>query len=670
MAKQTLWRRAGCLLTCGLAFGSFGNTVPDEGQIRSGELVRFEGEGLDGGLLVVGSSYAWHGPNERSLGWKGDWGMAASAREKDCAHLLWAALRKSDPKMPLCIAQSAHWERNYTNDIALLEADFAALSKLRPKWICFVTTAGNSDLAANERVPVAPYYIRMVEWFRRLNPEARVVLSTTGRLKGLAEAVRAYGVEKGYPVVDHDFLDDLSGGYRAYGLFRHPGVAWHPSDKGFEEMAHRYLKAWGLGDDPTSLSFKLAAVRRFQLDATIPFEQGTFYPGAQYTARVTVLPAAVRFAEADGRTLFRYELSADDTRLPSVPFDLSLLVAGRSCICTYTGRGKTARLLDLVPTGEDFDPCAAEHTKSVRFEAEGGAVSPQGYLSAGIGQADIRFVTEGRENRPYVENGRLFFTFSARSIGSWLGVMSIDPKEPSDLRLEGSIFFDYGDGLVRNDLAADLFHDTESGVWRAYVSNFSTAAARGSGKSQKRVVGGVNVAWCVDCPLHGAHVMKAKSLGLPGMNEDPDGIWDAEAGKWRLLLSEFTPAGIRASMWESASWDGPFVRLTPPVKADSTGTTVFPFKGRRYCLSGSVDRACYVYSYPMLEPIGRLSFDHPPWPEKKGWPHGRVWPAVAEVAGEGGRQCLMVTMDRENFQGMPKPNWTYGTLMVYVADSP
>lgn len=417
---------------------------------------------------------------------------------------------------------------------------------------------------------------------------------------------------------------------------------------------------------PADLSFELAAERRFQLDATVPMEAGTFYSGAQYTARVMALPAAVKFVAGDGEALFRYALAADDPRLPPVPFDLSLLVSGRSKIGVYTGMGETAKLLELVPPGPDFDPCAAAHTRTVRFETEGGAVSPRGFLSAGIGQADIRFVTEGRENRPYVENGRLFFTFSARSYASWLGVMSIDPTQPSDLRLEGAIFFDTGDGLVRNDVAADLFHDTEAGLWRAYVSNFSTGV--GSAGTSKRAPGGVNVAWSAECPLKGVHVMKAKPLGLTGMNEDPDGIWDDEAKKWRLLVSEFTSKGIRASMWESDAWDGPFVRLAGPVANDSTGTTIFPFGGRRYCLSGSSDRACYVYSYPLLEPVGKLRFDHPPWPDGKGGPHGRVWPAVAAFTQDGRTRYLLVTMDRTNFPCMPNPNWTYGKLMVYVTD--
>ncbi|MBQ5796319.1 MAG: hypothetical protein IIW14_10045, partial [Kiritimatiellae bacterium] len=100
-----------------------------------------------------------------------------------------------------------------------------------------------------------------------------------------------------------------------------------------------------------------------------------------------------------------------------------------------------------------------------------------------------------------------------------------------------------------------------------------------------------------------------------------------------------------------------------------TGTTIVSCDGRRYCLSGSVDRKYYMYSYPMLEMAGSLKMSPTPWAEGvKGWPHGRGWPTFIELPDGYGCKYLMLTMDRENFPGMPKPNWTYGKLHLYVGD--
>ena len=417
---------------------------------------------------------------------------------------------------------------------------------------------------------------------------------------------------------------------------------------------------------PMDIDFKLAVEKRFLLNCLVPLSADAYWPGAQYTATVTSLPATLKFVTVKGEEVFRYEVKAGDAKLPALPFDLALFVAGNTDVTVFTRKDGKVKLLGLAKPRMGCDLRTERYTRELRFRTEGGAKDTKVALSAGIGQADIRFVTEGRENRPYTENGRFFFTFSARGWGTNQGIMSIDPHHPEDMRLEGTLFFDYGDGLIRNDTSSDLFHDVEAGEWRAYASNFSTGV--GSCGTGKREPGGVNIARCQKNPLHGVNVMKVTRLGLSGMNEDPDGIWDAQAGKWRLLLSEFS-RGIKASMWESDKWDGPFKRIAGPVSHDSTGTTIFPMDGKRYVLSGSSERACFVYSYPDLKMLGRLKFDTPPWPTTgKGGPHGRVWPAVAEFQRDGKPAYLMVTMDRINFPDMPKPNWSYGKLMVYIGE--
>ena len=45
-------------------------------------------------VLYLGHSMTRHGPSQK-IGWTNDWGMAASAREKDYAHLVARGDRKS-----------------------------------------------------------------------------------------------------------------------------------------------------------------------------------------------------------------------------------------------------------------------------------------------------------------------------------------------------------------------------------------------------------------------------------------------------------------------------------------------------------------------------------------------------------------------------------------------
>jgi hypothetical protein len=63
-------------------------------------------------VLFLGNSITRHGPAPK-IGWTGDWGMAASARDKDYAHLVAAGLAELAGKKPdVKLANIADFERN------------------------------------------------------------------------------------------------------------------------------------------------------------------------------------------------------------------------------------------------------------------------------------------------------------------------------------------------------------------------------------------------------------------------------------------------------------------------------------------------------------------------------------------------------------------------------
>ena len=404
---------------------------------------------------------------------------------------------------------------------------------------------------------------------------------------------------------------------------------------------------------------------------------GGFWPVANYRAHVTSLPAEIAFATAAGEVKMRVAVDSQTENLPEVPFDLSVIMTCNHRPTVLVTKDAHTTLLRVADIPEGFSPSLKANLQTIKFCVSTNVTAASASLSAGVGQADVHFVTTGRKNQLYMEGSRVFFTFSARSYGSAQGVASFDPTL-FDVRLEGIILFDHGDGRLRNDLAGHLFYDEQEGDWKGYISNFGTD----NDKMEERAEGGLLAVWSRKNPLHGLSIMRAKSLGLKGMNEDPCVTYDEQARRWRLLVSEFIPNSIRASMLESPTWDGPFEKIAGPVALDSTGTTIAWIDGVRYCFSGSSDRACYVYTYPDLKEHGRLSFDFPPWegPYVKSntsawWSerdvcNGRVWPAVAELPEGYPFRFIMLTMDRANFPGMPRPNWTYGALYLYGANEP
>ena len=279
------------------------------------------------------------------------------------------------------------------------------------------------------------------------------------------------------------------------------------------------------------------------------------------------------------------------------------------------------------------------------------------YLSPGTGQADIRAITD-EEGAPLLDDGRLWFTITVRGRAlphPLQGVFSLNPSV-FDLRFEGIIVFDMDDGLLRNDLASHLFRDSKSGEWRGWTTGFS--ALGGAGRAEEKAILAIS---SVRDPRRGFSIMKARPIGLAGAHEDPHGVYDKEAGKWRLLLCE-QGKKYRAAIWESDHWDRGFTRLAGPVEMDSTGTMIQKFGNKRFVLFGSADRKIYIRSYPDLAPAGELKIDLPPWNDKNGT---RIWPNVIPLPEGYPAPYIALMMDRVNFPGMPKANWTYGALYLY-----
>ena len=97
------------------------NTVSAKGQLKASEFVTFLPNGGEGRrYLLVGNSITRHGIAPQ-IGWNNDWGMAASALEKDYVHLLAAKIRKKEPDAAFCMCQAAEWERNYQNPSQVLQ---------------------------------------------------------------------------------------------------------------------------------------------------------------------------------------------------------------------------------------------------------------------------------------------------------------------------------------------------------------------------------------------------------------------------------------------------------------------------------------------------------------------------------------------------------------------
>jgi len=189
------------------------------------------------------------------------------------------------------------------------------------------------------------------------------------------------------------------------------------------------------------------------------------------------------------------------------------------------------------------------------------------YISPGMGQSDMRIVTY-EDGSPFFYNERLWILITVRGGGlphPMQGVYSLNPSI-FDIQFEGIILYDRNDGLLRNELASNIFYDREAKEWRGFTTGFSSYGD--PDKKEKKEILAVHSS---KMPLQGISVMKAKSIGLIADYEDPQCIYDAEAEKWRMLLCE-NHGGYKAVIRESTTWDGKYELIAGPVEINSTGT--------------------------------------------------------------------------------------------------
>lgn len=209
------------------------NTVPAENQMVNSDVLSFLGNSKAPlKILVLGNSITRHGPCE-PIGWHFDWGMAASAPEKDFVHRLYDMLCESGKDTYMMIRQASHWERNFKNPDCL--AEYQNEKAFGADLVIFrlgenVTKEDFSELKeATERL------------LNYVTPVGASAILTTGFWKNPVRdrAVAAAAENLGYPCIDIAYSDESM---MAIGKFAHHGVSIHPGDEGMEMIARKIFE--------------------------------------------------------------------------------------------------------------------------------------------------------------------------------------------------------------------------------------------------------------------------------------------------------------------------------------------------------------------------------------------------------------------------------------------
>lgn len=178
-------------------------------------------------VLILGNSIVKHAP-EPSIGWNGDWGMAASSKEKDFVSVFTEHVKKSNYFKSVVIDSEniAFWENDFNYDLNQL----IDISK-RDYDILIVRLGEN--VAAVEGYEVA--LNKMINHFKNINTTT-IITGLVWYNQSKEDIHKKVAKENGYKYISLSAFRNQQNNY-SYGLFEDTGVAAHPSDLGMIALA-------------------------------------------------------------------------------------------------------------------------------------------------------------------------------------------------------------------------------------------------------------------------------------------------------------------------------------------------------------------------------------------------------------------------------------------------
>ncbi|MBP9134889.1 MAG: hypothetical protein KBF75_12720 [Saprospiraceae bacterium] len=185
-------------------------------------------------VLILGNSIVEHGPLP-SIGWYGEWGMAATSKEKDFVHVLMDTLSK--------VRKNIEWDYQYYN-IAYWERDFNyefPQEQLSYKPDLLIIRLGENvieEYGKNNDYKTALNL--MINKFKTQN--SKVLVTSNFWPNTFKDGVqKSVALENKYSFVDLSDLDKDKKN-QSLGKFENSSVAIHPSDFGMRNIAIRILK--------------------------------------------------------------------------------------------------------------------------------------------------------------------------------------------------------------------------------------------------------------------------------------------------------------------------------------------------------------------------------------------------------------------------------------------
>lgn len=189
-------------------------------------------------VLCFGNSITRHAP-AANLGWSGDWGMAASAEDKDYLHCL---QRLFNAKYGVNQASVVYGASTHSFETAIPSTDYtnayaAMLRRVAEEQPDVVTVQMGENVASCTQEEYRVAMTAFVKSIRATAPDAQIFLVTPFWPSGeKVAALKQVAAAENVTVVEVFLLGEERENM-AYGLFENAGVQHHPGDLGMSRIA-------------------------------------------------------------------------------------------------------------------------------------------------------------------------------------------------------------------------------------------------------------------------------------------------------------------------------------------------------------------------------------------------------------------------------------------------
>lgn len=180
-------------------------------------------------ILILGNSITYSAANA-SIGWNANWGMAASAPEKDYVHLLTTKFKQQNANSTITATNISAFETDYAT--YNFDTELKTLRDTKPDLV--ILRIGENVQSSFDSVLFAKRYQALITYLKTGNPDLKVLAA--GSFWPDREYINQI-MSRYSPYISLASLGNISSNYAFYLTNVSDAVKGHPGDKGMQGIA-------------------------------------------------------------------------------------------------------------------------------------------------------------------------------------------------------------------------------------------------------------------------------------------------------------------------------------------------------------------------------------------------------------------------------------------------